>query len=103
MHKWYQSAEQVCVIGSPATDLHTVKELVKIALRQLTDRTLNRLTEVLAQGRENGEIVFDIPPRSKALLVITNLPTVLQPVRLTGEQYFDLICQSIFNDLTIHP
>ncbi|WP_250630163.1 TetR/AcrR family transcriptional regulator [Rhodoflexus caldus] len=103
VYKWYQSAGQVCVIGSLATDLHTVEEPVKVALQQLTDRTLNWLTEVLAQGRENGEIVFDMPPRSKALLIITNLLAALQLVRLTGEQDFDLICQSILNDLTIHP
>lgn len=92
MYEWYQPAGQVCVIGSLATDLHTVEKPLKIALRQLT--------EVSAQ--ENGEIVFDIPPQSKVLLIITNLLAALQLVCLTGRQDFDLICQSILNDLTIH-
>lgn len=99
----YHIVGQICVVGSLATDLHTVEEPVKAALQKLANCILNWLTQVLTQGQVKGEIVLSIPPRSKALLITTNLLAALQLTRLTGEQDFEIICQSILNDLTIHP
>jgi AcrR family transcriptional regulator len=102
VYNQYLAAGQICLLGSLATDLHTLEEPVKVVLKELADHILNWLTEVLAHGRDEGEVFFNIPPRSKALLIITNLLAGLQLTRLTGRQDFDIICQSILNDLIIH-
>jgi TetR/AcrR family transcriptional regulator, transcriptional repressor for nem operon len=92
--------DQICLIGSLATDFYTVDPEIQKELKALTDRILNWVIEILEEGKAKGLFRFELSTRTKALMIITNMLAALQLTRLTNKQDFDLIKQTIINDLT---
>ncbi len=90
---------RVCLVGSLATDLHTIDLPVRKELKVLVNSIITWVTVILTSGRKDEVFYFDGPARAKALMVITNLLAGVQLARVTGEKDFKLIKSTILKDL----
>ncbi len=92
----------VCIVGSLASDLYSIDERISNHLKMLVDNILVWVTGILENGRSRGVFHFDGIPRTKALLVITNMLASLQLVRLTdNEKDFETIKETVLKEITI--
>jgi len=91
--------KKVCIVGSLATDLHSIDESVGNELRILTQEILDWVTKILEEGKKKKIFYFSMPARSKALMIITNMLAALQITRLTNNKDFNIIKQNVINDL----
>jgi len=94
-----KSENKVCLVGSLATDLNTVDEKIKAELKVFAEKILNWITEILAEGKQKNEFAFQLPPRTKALMIITNMLAIVQLSRLTGEKDFEIVKKTIIKEL----
>ncbi len=90
---------KVCIVGSLATDLHSIDAKMGNEVKILAAEILSWVTEILKEGKKKKVFSFDIPPRTKALMIIGNMLSALQLSRLTGDKDFDLIKKTVVNDL----
>jgi AcrR family transcriptional regulator len=90
---------RICLVGSLATDFYTVEDEIQSALKGLTDSILKWVIEILEEGKNTAAFQFDIDARAKALLIITTMLAAVQITRITNKQDFDLIKQTVINDL----
>ena len=94
-----KSEDNICLVGSLATDLYTVETQIKTELKKLVDNILKWVTAILEEGRDKHVFFFDINARTKALMIITNMLAAVQLTRLTNRHDFQQIKQTIINDL----
>lgn len=94
------SENKVCLVGSLCTDLNTVEEPVKKELQQMAGNILDWVTEILKEGRDQKVFSFKTTPRTKALLVISNMLAMVQLCRLTGRASFDTVREALIKELT---
>lgn len=94
-----KSENKVCLVGSLATDLNTVDEPIKKELKIFAALVLDWMTQVLAEGKKQKIFEFTSTPRTKALMVITNILAIIQLSRLTGPQDFELVKETILKEL----
>ena len=95
-----KKGNQICLVGSLATDYYTVENAIQEELKILTDKILNWVIDILEEGKTSKQFHYSIDTRTKALLIITNMLAAVQLTRLTHKQDFELIKQTIINDLT---
>lgn len=95
-----KQANQVCLIGSLATDLQTIDSSLQEELKVLAQLILDELTEVLLAGKSKNRFRFEENARTKALMIITNISAALQVSRLTMDEDFDLIKTTILQNIT---
>ena len=94
-----KAEDRVCLVGSLATDLHTVESQVQAELKIFVNKVLQWVTQTLAEGKAKGVFHFDTSARTRALLVITNMLAALQLSRLTEEKDFTTIKETILKEL----
>jgi TetR/AcrR family transcriptional regulator, transcriptional repressor for nem operon len=63
---------RVCLVGSLATDWKTVEPKMRAELKILATKILDWVTEILEEGKQKKAFAFDMKPRTKALMIITN-------------------------------
>lgn len=95
-----KSDNKICLVGSLATDLYTVEEEIQEELKILVNGILRWVIEILNEGRSKKKFHFEIPARTKALLIITNMLAAVQITRLTNDEDFQQIKKAIIKDLT---
>jgi AcrR family transcriptional regulator len=95
-----RTENKICVVGSLGSDFNTLEEPIRRALKKLTAVILAWVTDILEEGRRKKEFHFEGAPRTKALMIVTNMLAALQLTRLTGARDFALIKQTILKDLT---
>lgn len=93
------SEGRVCIVGSLATDLKTVEPKMAKALKTFAGEILEWVTGILKEGRENNAFAFTETPRTKALMIITNMLAAVQLTRLTGEKDFIIIRENVLKNL----
>ena len=91
--------DRVCLVGALATDLHTLNPEIQEEFRKLTQRILEWVTEILHEGKADKVFHFVTTPRTKALMIITNMMAALQLSRLTGSKDFKSIKHTITREL----
>ena len=91
--------ERICIVGSLASDLHTLEPGTGHQLALYVQEVLEWMEAVLEEGRSLGYFTFTVPARTKALLIITNLSGALQLTRLTSAQDFYTIAETIIQEL----
>jgi TetR/AcrR family transcriptional regulator, transcriptional repressor for nem operon len=91
---------KVCLVGSLCTDLNTVEEPVKKELLKVAENILMWVTAILKDGRDQKVFKFKTAPRTKALLVISNMMAMVQLCRLTGKSSFDTVKLALIKELT---
>lgn len=94
-----KAESKICLVGSLATDIHTVEPEIQAELKNLTHAILEWVTDILEEGRENGVFHFKSNGRTKALMLITNMLAAVQLTRLTGKEDFQIIKEEVVNDL----
>jgi len=96
-----KTENRVCLIGSLATDLNTVDKAVKKKLAALAENILNWVTDILEEGKSADVFHFQVKTRAKALTVISNMLASVQLTRLTTNNDFNLIKESLIKELTL--
>lgn len=91
--------KKVCLVGSLATDFNTLDEDVQEKLKKFSELMLNWVSSFLLEGRNQGVFYFEAEPRTKALIVITNMLAIVQLSRLTGEKDFEIVKESVKKEL----
>ena len=99
IYTYTKSENRVCLVGSLATDLHTVEKKVQKELKSFVEKILEWVTAILEEGKAKKVFAFDTPARTKALMVITNMLAALQLTRLTNEKDFNTIKDTILKEL----
>ena len=94
-----QTEQKVCLVGALATDWDTIDENSKKKLQEMAAGIIQWLTSVLSEGLKSKELSFQEPPKTKALLIITNMLAATQLARITGAKDFNLIRTTVFNSL----
>ena len=94
-----KSENKVCLVGSLATDLNTVDHNIKSELQTFAELVLLWITEILAEGKKQKVFEFNTIPRTKALLIITNILAIVQLSRLTNDEDFEIVREAIIKDL----
>ncbi|WP_264538086.1 TetR/AcrR family transcriptional regulator [Flavobacterium sp. N1736] len=90
---------KVCLVGSLATDLNTLDDTIKTELQLFANIVLTWVTEILTEGKELKIFDFQMPSRTKALMIITNMIAIVQLSRLTNQNDFDVVKQTILEEL----
>ncbi|WP_153800324.1 TetR/AcrR family transcriptional regulator [Foetidibacter luteolus] len=90
---------RVCIVGSLATDLHTVDAEIQEELKKFVNSIIHWVTGILEEGKKQNIFFFTVPARTKALMVITNMLASVQLTRLTGDKDFTAIKKTILKEL----
>lgn len=94
-----QKENKVCLVGSLATDFNTLDSKVQDKLKGFSELMLNWVSGFLEEGKEKNVFEFEGLPRTKALMIITNMLAAVQLTRLTNTDDFEKIKENIINDL----
>lgn len=94
-----KSDDQVCLVGSLTTDLNTVDDSIKTTLKAFASLMLDWVSHFLEKGREEQIFQFEGLARTRAILIIGNMMSVLQLSRLTNQKDFKLVKDAIKKDL----
>ena len=95
-----KSNQKICLVGALATDFHTIEENVQAYLKTLAGQILSWVTEILLLGQQQGLFYFQIEPRTKAMLIISNMLAIVQLIRLTQIEDFERVKAAIIFELT---
>lgn len=90
---------KVCIVGSLATDLNTLDDAIKAELQLFAKIVLEWITEILIEGKELKIFDFQMEPRTKAIMIITNMVAIVQLSRLTNDSDFELVKETILTEL----
>jgi len=90
---------KVCLVGSLATDFNTLDKKVQQKLKAFSEVMLNWVSNFLEDGRKDNLFDFEGEPRTKALMIISNMLAIVQLSRLTNEKDFEAVKKSIKNEL----
>jgi len=90
---------KVCIVGSLATDLNTLDNSIKVELQTFAQIVINWLTEILVEGKELNQFAYEMLPRTKAIMIITNMVAIVQLSRLTSDDDFELVKETILTEL----
>ena len=90
---------RVCLVGSLATDLKTIEPKMAKALKIFANEILEWVTAMLKEGKENKTFTFPETPRTKALMIISNMLAAVQLSRLTGDSDFQIIRETVLSGL----
>lgn len=99
IHTQIKKENKVCIVGSLSTDLNTLDKSIKTELQEFAQIVIDWLTKVLLEGKEQGIFDFDMLPRTKALMIITNIIAIVQLSRLTNDNDFELVRKTIITEL----
>lgn len=90
---------KVCIVGSLATDLNTLDDTIKTELQLFAKIVIEWITEILTEGKELKIFDFQMEPRTKAIMIITNMVAIVQLSRLTNDNDFDVVKETIVTEL----
>jgi TetR/AcrR family transcriptional repressor of nem operon len=99
IHTQIKLENKVCIVGSLATDLNTLDDSIKTELQIFAKLIIDWLTEVLTKGKELKIFDFQATPRTKALMIITNMIAIVQLSRLTDQSDFEAVKENILTEL----
>ncbi len=94
-----QADKRVCIAGTLLTDLPSIDTPIRDELNKLVTAIFAWLISILEEGRRKKVFYFSSAPRTKALMIITNLMAGLQISRISGVQDFELIKNTIIKEL----
>lgn len=94
-----QKENNVCLVGSLATDFNTLESKLQDKLKEFSALMLEWVSHFLEEGKEKNVFQFESLPRTKALMIITNMLASVQLSRLTTADDFNKIKENITNDL----
>ncbi|HEX4850188.1 MAG TPA: TetR/AcrR family transcriptional regulator [Puia sp.] len=96
-----KTENKVCLVGSLSTDLNTVDISVQKKLKEFASLVLQWVSHFLEDGRKMQVFQFEGLARTKALMVIGNLLSIVQLSRLTHEKDVRAVISAIRKDLLV--
>ncbi|GAA0886519.1 autorepressor PsrA [Sphingobacterium siyangense subsp. cladoniae] len=90
---------KVCLVGSLSTDYNTLEPEIQNKLKEFSDTMLDWVCDFLKEGKREGTFNFNEAPRTKAILIISNMVAIVQISRLTSDKDFNLVTKSIKKEL----
>jgi len=90
-----KNENKVCLVGSLASDLNTLDEQVQIKLKTFTELMFNWVCTFLDEGRNSKAFTYEGSPRTKSVMIISNLLALLQLSRLSYDQEFKSVIDTI--------
>lgn len=90
---------KMCLIGAMITDISTFDPDLQHELKITVDDIITKLTAILKEGLSKGEFYFKETPKTKALLVITNMLASLQLTRVTGKKDYAVIEKAVIDGI----
>jgi TetR/AcrR family transcriptional repressor of nem operon len=91
---------RMCLCGMLAAEFATLPKPMKSALKEFFDQNETWLTQVLASGREAGQLEFGGNPRDIAQLLVSSLEGAMMLARSYGDAArFDHIADRLLHDL----
>ena len=91
--------QKICVVGSLGPDFNTLPEASQIELKNMTNRIIQWLSNILESGREKGLFIFKGDANNRALMVLSNMVASLQIARIMDKSEFKKIHQTLIDDL----
>jgi len=82
--------QKTCPLGALQSDIHSLPDSMKQAVRKLDEAELSFITSILQQGLDSGAMQFNGEPRSQAMLLILSCKGALQASRVHGTQLFEM-------------
>lgn len=99
IYSYIKKENKVCLIGALATDLNTLDQKVQEKLRTFSDCLLEWVSNFLEEGREGNVFHFTSLSRAKAMMIVGNMLASVQLSRLTNDQDFETIKDTIRQEL----
>lgn len=90
---------KICLMGATGADFYSFSEDTREAVKLVFLDIIDWLTDLLSKGRECGDFTFEGLPRTRALLVATNLAASMHMSRILGKQEFKLISNQLIKDI----
>lgn len=90
----------VCLVGGMAAEFHSFEAPVQKELKQVVEYITDRLAVILEEGKKEKVFQFTEAPRTKALMIITNMIAALQLERIMGKKEFTDIYQAVINEVS---
>jgi AcrR family transcriptional regulator len=96
-----ESAEagKICLMGAAGADYYTFSEDTRAAVKLLVSEINAWLTVLLSDGRKSADFIFDGTPRTRALLIASNMAASLHIARILGKQEFQRIADQLIKDI----
>ena len=91
---------EVCLVGSIATDYHSVPDILKSQIRSLADGVYAWLTNFLETGRSESDLDFQGKAADRAAMITATMAGALQLSRLLGKDKYFEIKKQLIKDLT---
>lgn len=94
-----KNENKVCLVGSLATDFNTIDGNIQLHLKTFSEIMLTWVSQFLEDGRQEQIFHFEPSPRTKALMIISNMLAIVQLCRLTNLQDFETVKSTIKQEL----
>lgn len=94
-----KNENKICLVGSLATDFNTLDKKIKDKLKIFSDNMLDWVSEFLQEGRNSNMFQFEGLPRTKAMMIISNMLAIVQLSRLTSDKDFKTVKDTIKQEL----
>ncbi len=96
------SEDRICLIGAAGADYHSFSDETRAAVQLLVTEILAWLSTLLRDGRVVGVFAFRGTPRTRAMLLATNMAASLHMARILGKREFQRITDQIIQDICTH-
>lgn len=94
-----QEQGMICIVGTMASNWNSCDETLQEKVREFADGVLTWLKEILQDGLDKGIFAFKELPGTRALLMVTNMLAVVQLMRISGPQVFQVVKKAILDGL----
>jgi AcrR family transcriptional regulator len=94
-----KNENKVCLFGSLAPDFNTLDEKMQTALKLFSDAMIKWVSHFLEEGRKSNLFQFEGSPRTKALMIIGNMISIVLLSRLTNDEDFETVKETIKQEL----
>ena len=95
-----QHSGRICVIGAFASDWNAMNSDIQDLMNSFTQNIINWLSNTLESGLKSNSFTLSDSPQSEALAILTNIFAATQLSRITGNEHFAAIKQTILKRIT---
>jgi AcrR family transcriptional regulator len=91
--------DRICMVGASGADFNSFSDETRTAVQLLVTEILAWLGTLLRDGRVSGVFTFDGTPRTRAMLLATNMAASLHMARILGKREFQRIADQLIKDI----
>lgn len=101
VHIFYENAaeDRICLMGAAGADFYSFSDETQAVVHLLVSEIIAWLADLLRDGRVSGDFTFDGTPRTRALIIATNMAASLHMARILGKREFQRIADQLIKDM----